>query len=306
MSLIEFLDRHGVAHAGSEHHHVRDGWVGVDCPLCSPTARAFRLGFELNGQRRVSCWHCGGQNGVSLLHDITDAPFSEIYKALESSDQEDLQEWRRKKAQRTEPEKKFRRPAGLELMLPAHEVYLKNRGFDPEYLADVWGITHCWGPFAPEKERMWRIYIPIHDADGREVSWTSRSIKSKIKLRYLSASEEEEAFPHKKLLYGAHLAQDSIGVVEGPLDAWALGRGGVGTLGVGYTVAQFALMTSYVNRVVCFDSSEQAQQRAKKLCSELSLYEGTTSRVELEAGDDAAECLQYAPEEIEEFRSTFF
>jgi len=77
-------------------------------------------------------------------------------------------------------------------------------------------------------------------------------------------------------------------ICEGPVDAWALGPGGVATCGVGYTAAQRAAASRYPVRVACFDSEPDAQQRAEVLCAELSVMPGQTMLWRLESGKDAA------------------
>jgi len=191
----------------------------------------------------------------------------------------------------------LKRPHGVGDFLEAHTSYLKKRGFDIEYLKSIWSIQ----AIGPALKLPWRLFIPIFDERGREVSWTTRAVGN-VESRYISASPEEEEIPHKTLLYGAHLAGSSIVVVEGPTDAWAIGRGCVATCGVGYSPEQFIKMSKYVHRIICFDSSDEAQERAEVLCRELSIFPGETENILLETGKDPAEA---DPEEIEDLRERY-
>lgn len=186
-----------------------------------------------------------------------------------------------------------------EALLPAHRSYLTKRGFDPDEIAEIWGVKGI-GPLHPRLA--WRLLLPISDRAGKVVSWTTRSIKKDAKLRYISASPEEESVPHKSILYGAHLARDAVVIVEGPISAWGIGLGGVATCGLGYSQEQLIAMSGYAVRAVCFDAEPAAQRRAEELCRELAAFPGRTENVVLETGKDPAEC---DPEEVEEIRVAF-
>jgi hypothetical protein len=60
-------------------------------------------------------------------------------------------------------------------------------------------------------------------------------------------------------------------------------------------------MIRYPVRVVCFDKEEEAQQKAKKLCSLLQVYSGETYRVVLSGDDPDSSDL----DEITELRKRF-
>ena len=77
----------------------------------------------------------------------------------------------------------------------------------------------------------WRLFIPIH-SHGRPISWTTRSIGTKDKKKYITASPAEEAAPHKQTLYGLDYCRHTVIVVEGPLDAWNIGPGAAATYGL--------------------------------------------------------------------------
>jgi hypothetical protein len=117
----------------------------------------------------------------------------------------------------------------------------------------------------------------------------------------MSASEVDEVYPHKNLLFGEHYVRDSIIITEGPLDAMKIGPGAVATCGTSYSMEQVLSMSKYPTRVVCFDSEPEAQRRAVALADMLSLYKGDTYVVQLDS-EDAGAATQ---EEIQELRQTF-
>jgi hypothetical protein len=287
-ALIQLLEQHNVPYrlAGQDKHVSKQGWIGMPCPWCG--GGGFYFGIR-PGSGKANCWKCGGRSasaGLALLCGVTDR---EAQKALGH------------RVGPAEPRKAhqgvLQRPKGVGPLLPAHRRYLEGRGFDPDELVRIWKI----GGIGPEGKLKWRIFIPIFDSRGREVSWTSRTIGPSGR-RYHSAGEQQEAVPHKDLLYGGHLARQSVVIVEGPIDAWAIGPGAVATCGTSVTPAQVAAMLEYPVRIVCFDSTDEAQERAGRLCSKLSMFAGQTENVLLETGDDAADADR---DEIEELRSKY-
>jgi DNA primase len=118
----------------------------------------------------------------------------------------------------------------------------------------------------------------------------------------LSASPNEESFPHKKVLYGADKAKNTIVVVEGPADAWAIGPGAVAVFGLEVSTVQYREISSYPTRVICFDNQPVAARRADKLASRLCKEPGDTYIVRLESGKDPADS---DPQELLQIRKTY-
>jgi hypothetical protein len=191
-------------------------------------------------------------------------------------------------------------PSGLGKLLTCHKDYLRGRGFNPKTIRDLWRIQGLGREGKRENssyyDLTWRIFIPII-YKGQIVSWTTRSLRDDGS-RYISASEEEEAIPHKNLLYGEDYATTAISIHEGPTDVWAVGSGATATLGTGWTPAQVLRMSRYARRVVCFDNQPEAQARARKLCSLLEVFPGETLNVVLDAKDAGSA----APGELKKFR----
>jgi DNA primase len=175
-------------------------------------------------------------------------------------------------------------PKGVNEMQEAHRAYLRDRKFDPDVIANLWGVKGI----GIAARMAWRLFIPIHDAEGMMVAWTTRSLNPNADLRYITSKEEQSEVDVKSLLYGEHLVQDSVIVNEGPIDAWAWGYGGVATLGVAYTDIQVARIVKYPLRAICFDSTPDAQRRAEALCRQLSAFPGDTHNILLESGKDPA------------------
>ena len=289
-NIQDVLIEYNVPHAGADHKHGRPGWVQVDCPWCGAGTGKFHMGISLS-TGACACWKCGKHNTAHTLAILTGRPRRQMRERVDNA------------AMITPPVQRTGRlvlPRGREPLTEAHKAYLAKRGLDAGAVADVWGVEGLRMPGGKWRHLRWRLFIPITH-HGETVSWTTRSIR-RGGQRYLSAAMDQEAVPHKQVLYGADYAVHAIIIHEGPLDVWATGPGAVATCGVAYTDAQVRAMARYPVRCVCFDSSTDAQARAEKLARDLSVFPGTTENVRLETGDDAADADK---EEIKELRATY-
>ena len=288
MTIAEVLEELGVDHReGGQHEHVTQGWVGIDCPRCSPGTNYFRLGIK--GQAS-SCWQCGYVPLLAALAEITGRDRGEIGRLLGGVDLPAAAKIRIKG--------KLKLPAGVHPISNGwnpHAKYLRRRGFDPDQLVKIWDIKAI--SVAPSLQ--WRLFIPVHQ-NGQVVSWTTRSLADSGR-RYTSARADQEAVPIKQTLYGEDYVRHAAVVVEGPTDVWQVGPGAVATFGTAYTKAQVARLSKYPVRVVCYDAETAAQIAAQKLCRELMAFPGQTHRVVLDAADPGAATRR----EIKELRRKF-
>lgn len=291
-SLTDILTAHNVPYKkhGQHHHITSSQWVGVDCPRCTPGSGRYRLGFTLDG-RRANCWSCGKQDVAAAIAAVCRLPLGAAIALREGLT------GLLRPAQRP-LRGVYAPPAGVGPLAGAHTRYLAGRGFDPMAIVRLWGV-HGIGHAA---SLAWRLFIPVFDELGRPVTWTTRSIRDDVNFRYVSAPAEQEDISIKEVLYGAHLARHAVVIVEGPLDAWAIGPGALATCGTGYSAAQMALASAYPLRAVCFDAEPAAQKRAAELCRALSALPGKTTNVQLETGKDPASA---DPAEVAELRRIF-
>ncbi len=265
MNIRELLTNLGVEFKeAGEHHHTREGWIQIHCPFCG--SNNYHLGIHLSG-RFASCWRCSGKSIFAVLEKLG-VPRKDILNLQRSAVPE------------ARPRTGLKEPPGRGPLLPAHVRYLRERGFDPAELVRLWQIEGI-GLAARLK---WRIYIPIIHK-GQRVSWTTRAIGDAVARRYISAGPDEEAIAHKKILFGLDYVLHSVVIVEGPFDVFAVGPGAVATFGLAFTSAQTLALARVPYRFVCFDSSKDAQLRARSLSSLLSCMPGSTTIVQLDAED---------------------
>lgn len=276
--LLSLLEDHNIPFVlGGSHRHVRQGWVGVDCPTCSPGTLKFKLGINLE-HYFMTCWSCGSKRFSEGLEELTQLPRKECIKLsilLKDKVEEGLyKDFPVKRG-------KLILPKDLGPLLPQHISYLKTRKLDPDTLTRLWGVQGIGT--APKLS--WRLFIPIK-LHSQTVSWTTRSISNESHIkRYDSAPAECESINCHSLLFGEDYARHSVIVVEGPFDVFRIGPGAVATLGVKFSSTQVSRISKYPQRCICFDNEPIAQQQAEKLAGELKVYPGQTHVVILDAKD---------------------
>lgn len=284
----EVLNDLGIPCAPPGHHHSRAGWVQLDCPYCGMGSRKWHLGYNI-AAGYVNCYRCGRHNVIDVLALHTGRSRAACRGLLEGVP--------RRAGPAVAHQGRLRVPSGVGPLLGAHRRYLAERGFDHNKLVDIWGIG---GLGVVPDGLSWRIYIPINYL-GEQVSWTTRSLDPAASLRYKSAPTDQESIPHKHILYGAEYARHAIVIHEGPIDVWRTGPGAVATCGQAYSIQQVKEMARYPVRAICFDSTPDAQRRARRLAASLAVWPGDTSIVTLDA-KDAAEASAH---EIRRLRKEF-
>lgn len=291
MTVHELLEDLGIPTAPPGHHHVREGWAGLDCPLCSPGSHRYRLGIHPQ-RRNAHCWACGTVNLITALTLASGKKPREVIQHTRRIAQDAL--YGQRKGKLGGSPRKLVLPPGIDFMRSVHRKYLIRRGFDPDEIARVWGVMGI----GLESRLPWHLFLPI-TLDGRVVSWTTRSLGDEGR-RYINAGSGEEEVSAKHLLYGEEYCNQSVVVVEGPTDVWRIGPGAVGLFGLKYTREQVLRLSKYPVRVVYLDPEPVAQRVAGRLCRELEAYPGKTYRVK--ADTDPGEC---GPEEVEKLRRRF-
>ena len=277
MKFEELLTRYNVPYVASGNEHCRPGWLQLDCPFCSRNWKHYRMGYNL-ARKYVHCWSCGSHSLISTVMEITGLSFKqarEIFQDLHL-EQTDLPE--RVKSG------KLTLPKHIQELQRAHIKYLRDRGYSVSSLKDLWDIKGI----GLASKLSWRIFIPIY-YKGKIVSWTTRAITDSANPRYISASFDEEIYPHKELLYGEEWCKHSVIVCEGAFDVWRIGPGAVAVMGTSYTRAQVHKISKYPRRIICFDTDSSGKTRSEELASSLEPFPGETIIVTLETGKDPGE-----------------
>lgn len=276
MKFQEILSEYNIPFKTEGHHHCRPEWVQIDCPFCGKDSNKWHLGYSIE-DNFLNCWRCGHHNLITTLMEITGKPSHQIKKILTGLDVSHIKI--------EKPKGKLILPSGIKHLASAHKKYLYSRGFNWREIKKLWGIKGI----GIASKLQWRIFIPII-YHSEIVSWTTRTIsKNKRVTRYISAAENQESIPHKELLYGEDYTRHAIIVTEGVFDVWKIGQSAVCTFGSGYSQKQIDRIVKYPVRAICFDNEIEAQQRAKKLSDDLSVFPGDTFNVILDEKDAAEE-----------------
>lgn len=272
MTFPEILREFDIPFSETGHRHVMTGWIGMDCPDCSPGSRKFKLGYNV-AHHFCSCWSCGYKPVIKTLVELTGQTARTIREMLGELSSP---------LAKPEPVRgKLELPRGINPgLLTIHRQYLRGRGFNPTELENLWGLRGI----GLARNLAWRIFIPIH-LHGKIVSWTTRGVSDDSGPRYISARPSQESVRAKTILYGEDNARHAVVVCEGPTDCWRIGPGAVATLGIGFSREQILRIGKFPSRAVCFDSEPDARVRAKKLCEILTSFPGKTCNIELDAAD---------------------
>jgi hypothetical protein len=314
-TIEDVLRELGIRHAGpGESKHVTPGWTGIRCPYCDDGQGNYGMGLRVSstGWVAASCWKCGKRNAAEVLalasggiprHSSQNGPRIDYHRVVallhtlgKIIDPE----------ARQEPLKACRPPAGVGELLPIHKRYLTSRGLDPDEVSEVWGVRGI----GQQSKLSWRLFIPA-TLDKKVVSWTSRSVVGKS---YVSCPREDEQYPIKQVLYGEDLilygndlrqscTAHAVVLVEGPLDAWAIGPGAVATMGVRVSQVQLARASKYPVRVICMDSDNRKTVKlGQSLARKLADFPGKTYSVVLRTGKDPSRASK---KELSELRRRF-
>ena len=285
-----FCDDHGY-----RWEPASDPWIAVECPWCGNASSkgGDKLYGGINTDSEVyNCWRCGPRKLSSYLWQLLGPKSKDLI--WEYSGASTYVDNRHKVKEVTLPG---------EALLPIHRNYLAKRGFDPDFLVEKYGIQGT-GPYvtykvnAPDPINLSnRLIIPIFDTIGRLVTWQSRDVTNKARIRYIGCPDLDSLMSYKQLLYGSHTAQSSaVGVVEGLFDQWRMGDGWVTCFGTGITPEQIKALSAWERVAVVFDGEALAQKQARALAAQLEGLGCLASSVDLEIGE--RDCADLSVEEV--------
>lgn len=274
MKIKQLLEDYNIAYT-TEGSNTQEGWININCPFCSdPSAHG---GFNLAGSY-YNCWKCGWHPLENVLSELLGT--SKTQQVIEQY--QGCSDYRHNK--KIALAKKIKYPTGTDEIQVQHKLYLKKRNFDPDEIKRLWDIkgTGHIGEYS------FRIIMPIYYRN-RLVSYQSRDITDKQKLRYKACRIEKEVIHHKHLLYGFDKVKDKMGIlVEGVTDVWRLGAGAVAAFGTSYTPEQVSFIHKNFNVLfILFDTEKDAQDKAKKLSLTLAGLGLRVEIIKLDEGDPA-------------------
>lgn len=287
MDIVTYLKTRGIKMVsrddGVRDKHISRGWYQCACPICG--TKHLWLGYCVKGDF-FNCYNHGHASKWELFKAwFPNENIAEIFSQLDEPTiiSHNKPEIEREKGHYLPPS-----PLHPLFQSKKHVDYIRERNLDPFVLAKKWGVW-ALDEDADEFQYRNRVFVPVCDVDSNPVSWLTRTIEPDNSYRYLTAPPKREAEPIKDNLFGQQFVTpfDTVIVVEGVFDAFAIGRNVVATLGKKVTPKQIELLSRYQRRIICFDGEEDTQQQAKELAAELDIHEGVTNNVCLDAPDPA-------------------
>ena len=270
-------------------------WINVDCPYCDKKGH-YNMGFNVAGGY-YHCWKTPHNYPINkVLSDLLSISIKDVNNILpEYAGGKTLL----KKA-------KISKAKYLELptdtFTSVERKYLKSRNFDPKYLYKKYhivggGIDGDW---------KFRIIIPVY-YQGKLLSWTGRSILSKVKLkelnipRYKNLSIEKSVKNIKELFFNIdNCKSDTVVLTEGAFDVLRFDGNAICSMGTELTESQITLLSNRFRKIfILFDNEPEAQAKARKFGLQLSaigLDVEIVNAYEDFGKNDMGECT---PEEIQ-------
>jgi hypothetical protein len=298
MDIVQLYQDYNLDYKTEGHKHCRPGWVNVECPWCEGNA-GYHLGYNLLSDHYV-CWRCGFHPVAPTVARLINIKEREAYIIVKRYGLlissipvvEQVKE-------------EFIMPSALyDLnLLPQHQKYLRNRGFNPDKLEKDWDLLGS-GPMSllDKINYRHRIIIPF-DWGGMRVSFDSRDITGKHTSKYMACPKNRELIPHKEILYGKQELWTDTGIcVEGPTDVWRFGFNSFATSGIKYTPQQVRVMAKSFKKIwICYDANEtQALQQMYNLRGDLRFRGVDAKLAVLNEGDPGSMSQEAADRFVKE------
>lgn len=288
--VIAYLDNRGIdyAHAG---HDIAPGWIGIPCPYCGCHGR--HGGIKL-GPNTFSCWICNETaTALGLICTLEGFQGRDKWKKAGAV----VRQFSTGTAKPAEYYIKRPTPGLTSAILPIGRIpmprrayaYLRDRGFDPDYLVERYGLSFTGdGAFVEHQQQVWdnfqyRVVIPVYYGKTL-VSYTCRDYTEEQHDRYRGCPTECSIVPLKSCIYNIQSVKDRALLVEGPTDTWMMGDETIGVFGKKITPEQIhTIFKLRLNKVVVFfdndtfdDDGEQQKgdydEAAERFATELSAF----------------------------------
>lgn len=285
MDIRDFLTKNGIEWR-VKGKNLSGKYIGINCPFCNDTT--YHGGINPKTPLWYSCWRCGNFRIEKVISSLLKISWNAAaHRVRESELTEEYQEAIEKKP--------FSLPEDCHSMRKRHKDYLRERGFDPDFLEKEYGLLGT-GQYSDYPNR---VIVPVNCRE-RTVSFIGRDISGEQSARYKACAEEKEVIHYKKLLYNYDRAvlQDRCIVVEGVTGVWKLGKHAVATFGIRYTPEQLKLLIVFKKIIVFFDSDPKARIFSERLCNSLETFGIKTENYFLDDGRDSGELTQEEVKEI--------
>jgi DNA primase len=263
MNILQFFEEFQIKY-WIQGKNVSKGHVNIQCPFCNDQSN--HLGINILNLNKCNCWKCGRKNFVDIVAYILEANHKEAKLFIKDNidtkniifDKEITASIKRRAVLPKEATDNFPK---------MHLKYLKDRGFNPNQVIKKFNLKAC----GIDGRYKFRIIIPIYQYH-KLVSFTSRDITNKQKLKYLTSphsliERNKLFFNFDSVSYG-----DNAIIVEGPMDAMKIGDKCFSFLGVGITNERILEISKKKinNLYIFFDRDHAGRYGSEKLARTLA------------------------------------
>jgi len=294
MDVLRVLTHFNINYV-SDHPKVSAGAVGICCPLCGETN--FKRGIFLDNGISF-CWKCGNSMTLyKLLHTLKGISYDEFCEVanipkysdstkstLDNIFAKDKPVKKEKKSFNIgEYDKYFR----WDFSSPLIEKFLKERNFEKDLLYQY----NCQYAIAGDYQQ--RLILPVYD-NIKILSFAAYDLTHTSKSKYLFPKDSNI---HDYLYKAGSPAydNDTIVLVEGVFDAWAVGlyKPAYALFGKIIHPAQVTFLinnTKITNRILILLDGDATLQDSYKIKCQLAPYFKTIDTYILIAGYDPCSC----------------
>lgn len=230
---IDFFQKYRIPYRTDGPNCARNHAV-VHCPMCGESDQSEHMGVSLDVENPVwGCWRDTkhrGQNPIRLVKALLGCSWETARDIVGISSTPDRQKFQDviaglfdKKKKETKHYKelvlpKSFRPIDQRRAAERYLLYIGVRGF----YEDVIEVVAKYQLHYTVSDKLWldRIILPVY-YQNKLVSWTGRSIRKDVELRYETLSKEQGVYSLKDVLYEPEKGfapADWLVVTEGPFD----------------------------------------------------------------------------------------
>ena len=289
----KFLDDYNIQSFPAGTKNVGRDYIGIRCPLCQD--KSTHGGFRIDGFS-YHCHRCGKHPLSKIISVLSNTSINEAKKIIKKYSTGYIH------VPNNKPYKYAKEvifPPETGPLTERAKQYLISRNFDPDYLIQEWNILST-GSLGEYK---FSILAPIY-LKRKLISYQCRDITGNWTIPYKGCPIEESVLHLKHTVYGFDKAikNKKCIVVEGLMDNWRIGPGGVATFGIGFTMQQILLLVRNFDEIfILYDPEDEAQQKADEMYFLLRGYNKKTEVLEWpgsDPGDLTNEQAYYIMKEI--------
>jgi len=278
--IEKYLDSRNIEY-WTEGKNIKQGWIGIQCLWCEDKSN--HLGINLDS-KSINCWICPTKGTViKIIMKVERCSLKSVLSIV--NEFSNIRHYIDKESSKDEQMPQRETTVTLPLMskkelFPLHRKYLENRRLDPEFIFKKYNLS-CTGPIGKYRHR---LIIPFH-YKKRLVTFSSRDVTGRAKIAYVHQPEKKSVLSTKETIYNVDNCKESILVVEGATDTWAIGDNCGATMGIKWTAIQLSILSQFKRVFILYDAEEEAQQSAERLCYDLSSEVDHVEQLQLDEGD---------------------